>query len=66
MAAAESDAQWKAASARALRHRVKQQLSKELHTDDFPGKRWDLINPASSNKDGKGWFGNDRPELMRK
>lgn len=66
MTSAESDAEWKAASARALRHRVKQQLTTELHTDDFPGKRWDLVNPASSDKDGKGWFGNRHPKLMRK
>lgn len=66
MTSAASDAQWKAASARALRHGVKQQLSKELHTDDFPGKRWDLVNPWSSDKDGKGWFGKGDPKLMRK
>lgn len=66
MTSAESDAQWKAAAARALRHRVKQQLSKELDTNDFPGKRWDLVNPWSSSKDGKGWFGDRHPKLMRK
>lgn len=66
MTSAESDAQWKAESARALRHRVKQQLTKELHTNDFPGKRWDLVNPWSSAKDGKGWFGDRHPKLMRK
>lgn len=66
MTSAESDAQWKAAAARALRHSAKQQLSKELHTNDFPGKRWDLVDPWSSNKDGKGWFGDRHPKLMRK
>lgn len=66
MTSANSDARWKAASARALRHRVKQQLTNELHTDDFPGKRWDLVNPWSSDKDGKGWFDDRDPKLMRK
>lgn len=66
MTSAESDAQWKAVAARVLRHRVKQQLSKELHADDFPGKRWDLVDPWSSNKDGKYWFGKRNPRLLRK
>lgn len=63
---AQSDAEWKAKAARLLRHSVKQQLTKELHTDDFPGKRWDVVNPWSSDKDGKGWFGKLHPKWMRK
>ena len=63
---AKSDHAWKKAAARALRHRVKQELSAKLECERFAGKRWDLINPWSSNKDGKFWFGNRRPELMRK
>ena len=64
--AADSDHAWKKSAARALRRRVKQHLAATLDGDRFAGKRWDLVNPWSSEKDGKFWFGDDRPELKRK
>ena len=63
---AKSDHAWKKAAARALRHRVKQELNAKLECERSPGKRWDLINPWSSDKDGKHWFGARHPELLRK
>lgn len=63
---AKSDAWWKAMAARKLRHRVKQELNATLEADRFAGKRWDLVDPWSSEKDGKSWFGNRHPRLMRK
>lgn len=66
MTNAQSDHAWKKAAARALRHRVKQDLTARLECDRFAGKRWDLVNPATSSKDGKFWFGRDRPGLLRK
>jgi hypothetical protein len=63
---ARSDARWKAMAARTLRHRVKIQLEQELHTDSFAGKRWDAVNPWSSEKDGKFWFGDRHPTYWRK
>lgn len=62
----ESDAWWKAMAARKLRHRVKQDVNATLDGDRFAGKRWDLVNPWTSEKDGKSWFGNRHPSLMRK
>ena len=50
---AESDAEWKAQSARALRRKVKQHLEATLDGDGFAGKRWCVVNPWSSDKDGK-------------
>ena len=62
-----SDHTWKKAAARALRRRVKQHVTATLDGDRFAGKRWDLVNPWSSEKDGKTWFGDlDRDDLMRK
>jgi hypothetical protein len=52
---ASSDHPWKKASARKLRRVVKQHLTATLDGDAFAGKRWDLVNPWSSDKDGK-WF----------
>ena len=63
---AESDHAWKKASARKLRRAVRQSLKATLDGDRFAGKRWELVNPWSSDKDGKHWFGSDRPELLRK
>ena len=63
---ATSDHRWKKMAARKLRHRVKQELTTKLECDRFPGKRWDLVNPWSSEKDGKRWFGDRYPEVMRK
>jgi hypothetical protein len=63
---ASSDARWKAMASRTLRHRVKIQLEQELHTDSFAGKRWDAVDPWTSEKDGKSWFGDSYPVSMRK
>lgn len=48
-----SDAEWKAQSARTLRRKVKQHLEATLDGDGFAGKRLDVVNPWSSDKDGK-------------
>ncbi len=66
MTGAPSDHPWKKAAARKLRHAVRQSLKATLDGDRFAGKRWDLVNPWSSDKDGKFWFGPRRPELLRK
>jgi len=64
--AAETDHPWKKAAARRLRRCVKQRLKAGLDPDRFAGKRWDLVNPWSSDKDGK-WFSlSPAPEWMRK
>jgi hypothetical protein len=63
---ASSDVRWKAMAARALRHRVKIELEQELRTDDFPGHPWDAVDPWTSEKDGKAWFGNRCPKELRK
>ena len=63
---ARTDHPWKKAAARALRRAVRQSLKATLDGDRFAGKRWDLVDPWSSDKDGKFWFGPDRPELLRK
>ncbi len=64
--AAETDHPWKKAAARRLRRCVKQRLESELNADRFAGKRWDLVNPCTSDKDGK-WYSLDpAPEWMRK
>lgn len=66
MTTASSDHPWKKAVARKLRRAVKQSLGATLDGDRFAGKRWDLVDPWSSAKDGKQWFGFDHPEWMRK
>ena len=66
MTTAESDKAWKQAASRKLRRTVRQRL---LATDDgeaIPTMRYELVNPASSDKDGKQWLGNAFPKLMRK
>lgn len=63
---ADSDALWKKESARKLRHRVKQSLETTFDGDRFAGKRWDIVDPWTSQKDGKFWFGSRHPALMRK
>lgn len=63
---AKSDARWKKMAARKLRHRVKQELTTKLELDRFPGKRWDLVNPWSSEKDGKYYWRDADPGWMRK
>lgn len=63
---AESDAVWKAMAARKLRRRVKQILRATLDTHDYPGKRWDAVNPWSTPKDGKHWRRRADTRAMRK
>ena len=63
---ADSDSRWKAMAARKLRHRVKQVLVSSLDGDGFAGKRWDLVNPWSSEKDGKHWWHKPNDRMMRK
>ena len=63
---AESDAEWKAQSARALRRSVKQMLNATLDTTAFPGKRRELANPWSAPKDGKHWWRGAAARDMRK
>ncbi len=63
---ARSDARWKKMAARKLRHRVKQELSATRDGDRFAGKRWDLVNPWSSEKDGKKYWLSADPGWMRK
>ena len=63
---ARTDHPWKKAAARKLRRAARQSLKATLDGDKFAGKRWDLVNPWSSDKDGKFWFGPDRPDLLRK
>lgn len=62
---AASDHPWKKAAARKLRRCVKQQLIATLDADRFPGKRWDLVNPATSDKDGKAYWP-DCPDAARR
>lgn len=66
MTGAESDAWWKAKSARKLRRRVKQTLQSGQDLLRFAGKRWDLVDPWTSNKDGKSWWRNPTPQYWRK
>ena len=63
---AKSDHPWKKMAARKLRHRVKQELNSALDGDRFAGKRWDLVNPWSSEKDGKKYWLSADPGWMRK
>jgi hypothetical protein len=66
MTTASSDARWKAMAARKLRRSVKQDLNATLDGDRFAGKRWDLVDPWTSEKDGKAWLADQIPESMRK
>lgn len=61
-----SDHRWKKMAARKLRHRVKQELKATLDGDRFAGKRWDLVNPWSSEKDGKRYWRRPDAGMMRK
>jgi hypothetical protein len=64
--AATTDHPWKKAASRKLRRRVKQHLVATLDGDRFAGKRWDLVNPWSSEKDGKWWLHRPDPRWLRK
>lgn len=63
---AESDHRWKKAAARKVRRRVRQLLPVTLDSDRLPNRRWELVNPWSSEKDGKCWLKNPDPRWMRK
>jgi hypothetical protein len=63
---ADSDHRWNKAAARKLRRRVRQHLSVTLDGDRFAGKRWDLVNPWSSEKDGKCYWSKPNAKMMRK
>jgi hypothetical protein len=63
---ADTDHPWKKASARKLRRGVKQVLQATQDGDNFSGKRWDLVNPWSSEKDGKHYCTAPDPRWMRK
>ncbi len=63
---ASTDHPWKKAAARKLRRRVRQMIQSDPEGFNLAGKRWDLVNPYSSEKDGKVWFGGDRDDLLRK
>lgn len=63
---AQSDHRWKAMASRKLRHRVKQELVSRLDADRFAGKRWDLVNPWSSEKDGKSYCAHADSHALRK
>jgi hypothetical protein len=52
---AKSDHRWKKAASRKLRRRDRQRLKSTLDGDSFAGTRWNLVNPWSSDKDGK-WY----------
>ncbi len=49
-----------------VRHRVKQHLVATLDGDRFAGKRWDLVDPWTSEKDGKHYWSRAKPRDMRK
>ena len=63
---ADSDAPWKAKAARVLRHRAKQELQITSDIAVLAGKRWDAVNPWSSDKDGKHWWAKADAKAMRK
>jgi hypothetical protein len=63
---ATSDHEWKKKAARKLRRNVKQHLNATLNVLPFPGKRWDVVNPWSSEKDGKHYWGKAGAKEMRK
>ena len=66
MTTAESDKAWKQAASRKVRRTVRQRLHETGDSDAVALKRYELVNPASSDKDGKQWLGNAFPELLRK
>ena len=63
---AKTDHPWKKAAARKLRRKVKQNLVATLDGDRFAGKRWDLESDWSSDKDGKSYWREPDPRLLRK
>ena len=63
---AKFDHPWKKTASRKERRRVNQTLASTLDVDRFVGKRWELVNPWSSQKDGKHWWGKAGAKDMRK
>jgi hypothetical protein len=68
MTTAESDKAWKQSASRKVRRTVRQRLLEAEDGDAVAvaAMRYELINPASSAKDGKQWLGRQFLELMRK
>lgn len=66
MTTAETDKAWKQAASRKVRRTVRQRLLETGDGDVVPSKRYEVVNPASSEKDGKQWLGGAFPKLMRK
>lgn len=65
-ASADSDHCWKKLASRIARHRLNQALRSDPDSERYTGKRWEFVNPATSAKDGKSWFGKALPDLIRK
>lgn len=63
---ATSDHQWKKKAARKLRRAVKQNLCSTLDGDRLVGKRWELVDPWTSDKDGKFYWVKVPDKHMRK
>lgn len=63
---AKSEHVWKKRASRSLRHWAKQVLAASLNDTRFSGKRWERLNPWDGDKDGKHWFGQRYPRLLRK
>ena len=63
---AASDHPWKKKAARKLRRTVKQHLQSTLDGDGFVGKRWELVDPWTSEKDGKYYWIDAPAKFMRK
>jgi hypothetical protein len=63
---ATSDHRWKKVASRKLRRAVRRHLKSTLDGDRFAGKRWDLVDPWSSDKDGKRYWRDPVPGAMRK
>jgi len=62
----ETDHPWKKASSRKVRRRVRQLLTATLDAERLPTRRWELVNPWSSEKGRKAWLNNPDPRWLRK
>ncbi len=63
---AESDQWWKTFASRKVRRAVRAGLDVATDGDALPVKRYALVNPWSSQKDGKRRLANPKPEWLRK
>ena len=63
---ADSDKQWKTMASRKLRRRAKQSLTSTQEGDQLAGKRWEVVDPYSSEKDGKVFLKNTDRKSLRK